>query len=539
MSMPKRPAEHQIEDISVNAFKQSMPNNWVVREKSHDYGIDLEVEIFDDQGRATGAIFFVQLKATSSKEIKAQESVQFPIGHLHYYAALDAPVLLARYSVKRKCFFYKWSHEIAFKHFKPSQKSTKIKFTPTNHWEDYTCEGICSTVFAIRNMRNLTPKSTLRMMIEFDVNDQNANISRVKRMIRTNLPENPIFLIVDDESTDDIYITIKIFDEKIFLSLKGLLPTTIPFDFNDEENIGSSFLYAFCTFLTRAQLNNHASVIASHISEGKLISPDRQLAFRAASALHGDLRKMLDVALQNNLHTVLDEWSISFIMHLVCSGGRSDAKTAAINEFNNAAILAFTEINAPNDVIAPLYYNIGNAHRSAGNHALALAAYNKARKLDNTYMDRTYFILEIGSVMFLSGKYSCAAVAYKELVRLDSCEHNYFLYADALFFSGDLKLALEYFAKIELSAFSPLSVETKLKTDLASAIIDDLKRDTFVRRTSEANALMKDIKDFSSKKTKNVFDEVLKTVDPLHPLAAYNLGVSMMKSIEITCPAPL
>ncbi len=48
MGMPKRTSEHQVEDISITAIKSRLPRQWVYREKGRDYGIDGEIEIFDE-----------------------------------------------------------------------------------------------------------------------------------------------------------------------------------------------------------------------------------------------------------------------------------------------------------------------------------------------------------------------------------------------------------------------------------------------------------------------------------------------------------
>ena len=76
MSMPKRPKQHQVEDLSINALKNVLPRELVYREKDKDYGIDGEIEIFDEKDCVTGIIFLVQLKATDTDDLKKQKRVQ-------------------------------------------------------------------------------------------------------------------------------------------------------------------------------------------------------------------------------------------------------------------------------------------------------------------------------------------------------------------------------------------------------------------------------------------------------------------------------
>ena len=55
--MSQRPRSHQLEDESKNHFRQIIPKAWVYRDVSPDYGIDAEIEIFNEHGESTGLQF--------------------------------------------------------------------------------------------------------------------------------------------------------------------------------------------------------------------------------------------------------------------------------------------------------------------------------------------------------------------------------------------------------------------------------------------------------------------------------------------------
>jgi hypothetical protein len=57
--MPFRVNQHEIEDISRAKFQLTIPREWVLRDKPKDYGIDGEVEIFDDNKESKGIFFGV------------------------------------------------------------------------------------------------------------------------------------------------------------------------------------------------------------------------------------------------------------------------------------------------------------------------------------------------------------------------------------------------------------------------------------------------------------------------------------------------
>ncbi|WP_218822679.1 DUF4365 domain-containing protein [Octadecabacter ascidiaceicola] len=54
-----------------------LPDAWALRRKDKDYGVDLEIEFFDDEGKSTGLMFFVQLKATD--DIAKAQSVPMKV----------------------------------------------------------------------------------------------------------------------------------------------------------------------------------------------------------------------------------------------------------------------------------------------------------------------------------------------------------------------------------------------------------------------------------------------------------------------------
>jgi hypothetical protein len=70
----KRPASHQTEDQAKLIFRSALPREWAIREQHSDYGVDLEVEVFQG-GSSTGTLIKVQVKGTKSLKLNAERSV--------------------------------------------------------------------------------------------------------------------------------------------------------------------------------------------------------------------------------------------------------------------------------------------------------------------------------------------------------------------------------------------------------------------------------------------------------------------------------
>lgn len=98
----KRPKAHVIEDISKNIFKSLLPQEWIIREIPSDYGVDIEVEIVEDES-VTGKRFWVQIKGTESVHIR-DGYVAFVVDTklLDYSLRCDFPLLLGVVDISGK-----------------------------------------------------------------------------------------------------------------------------------------------------------------------------------------------------------------------------------------------------------------------------------------------------------------------------------------------------------------------------------------------------------------------------------------------------
>lgn len=93
----KRTLQHIIDSKAQKQFEQSIPNEWIIRsQKENDYGIDYEIEIFNNS-ISTGIIFKVQLKGTKKLKKLKNENISFSLGieHIEYFIKeLNIPTFL-------------------------------------------------------------------------------------------------------------------------------------------------------------------------------------------------------------------------------------------------------------------------------------------------------------------------------------------------------------------------------------------------------------------------------------------------------------
>ena len=70
----QRPIQHVIDEKACLQFPSSLPDSWLFRRLYLDYGIDGEVEIFEND-QSTGIIFKVQIKGTENPKFISNDSL--------------------------------------------------------------------------------------------------------------------------------------------------------------------------------------------------------------------------------------------------------------------------------------------------------------------------------------------------------------------------------------------------------------------------------------------------------------------------------
>ena len=93
---PQRPDTHQLEELSQRFFVNSLPRNWHSEKPTGDYGVDLKVDIFEDN-RATGLELLVQLKSTHAARQTANESIRMATTTYNYLWDKLQVVMLVKY----------------------------------------------------------------------------------------------------------------------------------------------------------------------------------------------------------------------------------------------------------------------------------------------------------------------------------------------------------------------------------------------------------------------------------------------------------
>lgn len=94
--LPKRGATHRLEERSERHFRERLPDDWICERQLRDYGVDLRVEIFEDDD-ATGLELLVQLKASNEGSAQENEIVRLKTPTYNYLRGKLQVVMLVKF----------------------------------------------------------------------------------------------------------------------------------------------------------------------------------------------------------------------------------------------------------------------------------------------------------------------------------------------------------------------------------------------------------------------------------------------------------
>lgn len=534
--MPKRVNQHEIEDISRAKFQLALPRKWVFRDKTKDYGIDGEVELFDNNKAPQGLVFWVQLKATESKEKSAILNVDFSIETLRYYKTLDIPVLLVRYSDCDNSIYIKWIHNIDLFFAKEGAKTFRIKLTEQDKWVDSSNSQIENYLKKIRHLKSGAfsfPIPLTVLINEIKVNNISKGI--LLTQIKKNLQEYSDF--VSFSNVEDSFIITSLNNDELKINISELSGCSFhSIDLRKEEDfsngITKDILLGIAVGLIQLQQVEYSGkIIFENNLQSRLLEKPELLEFCLVplfnSAYFESTLNLVGQVLDNEDFIGLN--IITQINLLLASNTKNKKVRETIENFLNTRLEKAIR-NSDKQQIGISHYNIGNHLSGRSEFERSIHHYNLARKFAPIYLEQHYYFVEIASMLFRSEKYKMASKLYSKSIELKKDNHTLALYADSLMFEGNYKKAHTYFEEYLNNSESPID-EFVLKNICLESILKEHNIESQVRNRDGANKLA-DV-NLLDKEDNPIFklNEALK-VDMLSGLAWFNLGITYSQNSD-------
>lgn len=523
MKMPKRPKQHQVEDLSIVAFRKVLPRKWVYREKDKDYGIDGEVEIFDENDTATGIIFYVQLKATDSQSRTAQKKITLKNEAINYYKALELPVLIVRYISESEEIYFRWTHTIDRYKQKENNKTYSFVMAEKNLWNEHTAKNIYKFLSKLRVLKSKSNIFPLKLFFNFSFNEScGYKPHSLKSKFRSELSnKTQYFSIVNNLIDCDFQVNVSDSEISIFV-LEGVTGAylhsinKIKYS-NIDELISDIFITIALALLSfNKELNAYETLDIFGQHSQSLKNQFVAIHFIELCFSLGKINKAYE--LWNNLLDNEKDEVLNAKFQMLSLIALKDLNAEDLN-FHEEYLKQQISLNQNHGTT---YYNYANFLHNQRRLHEAFSNYRKAFQFEAKYYNVSHIHQEVAGTLFELKRYKLAAICYKKALKIKNEPKIEVLYADSLMMCGEFALARKIF-KNYFENSKHLSEEWILKDAALEYLISEYgfesqKRQPMLAEQQEVfKKLGKEIVAIEDLK------EVIK-IDALSSLAWFNLG---------------
>lgn len=527
--MTRRVKQHEIEDISRAKFQLALPRNWVYRDKPKDYGVDGEIEIFDEDGKPLGLVFWFQLKATESSRASTILNVSLKIETLKYFKALDVPVLLVRYSGYDDTIYSKWVSNVDLFLAKDTARTFNIKLSEEDKWTETSSQELIDYLSKIRVLKSGSFKFPLPISISINdivIREISKGVLQIQIQKELKRYSDYIQLVPLSENLVDISLTA----DELKISLMELSGSSFHnIALRNKENFVEDLVKDILLGISFSLINlNHteygANIIFENNLESRLLERHDLLEYLIVplfnSSYFEELLKLVERILLENENANL--YIITQLILLYERKTENKKKNLAIERFLKARI-ENAKLKRDNQLIGISYYNTGNYYSRKERFLNAISNYNLARKYAPIYLKQSYFFSEIASILFNSHRYKSASKFYSISLELKDDIQILGCYGDSLMFSGNYEDALTNF-NTYLKNTKVARYEFILKRNCLNYFISKYRIFSQLRDTAKANQYVDSLNPANDSIIEDL-EEAFK-IDLLCGLAWFNLGIT-------------
>lgn len=485
MKLPKRHRNHQLETESVRELQSKLPSTWVYRTPTDDYGIDGEIEIFDDEGIATGKKFLLQLKATDESNVERALKLRLPVEKANYFDSLNLPVLVVRYLAEDKNIYTRWFHSFDPYWESITENSLAFNFSESNIWH----EGRENSLEAeLNEYLNFTGNKypfpiPLPMFFTSDFPMAKEAAKLAAEIITISNRYGDLIDLKFSPFPEDLPPSYVVFDsEKLHIVFANRTGSCLHFkDGLGEklrENISNDIFVAIGLGLFFRGFQVEAGrLLSDHIKTSTLKHDIKAITAVIAGLIQARQHQQA-LELMKDLFSDeggIEAAQIALMSIIRCFGAIKESDKKLLSE-SLSQISSSLQERGINEIAAVIEYNHANFLRSNNDKLKdALRHYNSAAKLFQEYKERSYWLSEVAGCLFLLKRYRYASKYYKSSIDNEFSLHVLGLYADSLMYSRQFKKSLDEFHRyFEEDDTDNFIAEWHLKSTCLHAIVETL-----------------------------------------------------------------
>ncbi|MGG6344428.1 DUF4365 domain-containing protein [Stenotrophomonas indicatrix] len=466
----KRVRNHELEELSLAALRFELPSKWVIHDFRKDYGIDVQLEIFEADGFATGLRCYGQLKATDNAA--DDDVLSLDRDHFEYWGAHTDPVLLLRYYADERRFFWCWLHDVAWS-MKPDAQSLSVtKFLKP--WDKLTSPKAIQ-VFLEKRSRAFTERQSPPFLVA--VRSGYMPVAKLVEVANAlNELENLSAFEFEADSSNSAAFEVSVLPSGIVCSYLGL-PGVVIEEFNEMEPSCIAKAILLLVFLTACRYDR--ILVARPIAKccfGLLLKAAGEKFFLPLidSVIYAiGLKDASDLFHGESVSDMPEMGGALFPVVAYVAAQRYGEIDQWISMHREE--LAASEIDEHRAATA---YSLGNALSNKNQWSEALPMFKLAADAFPDYFNRAYFRHEYGAAFFENGLFAEAAEQYRAALALEPSQRLHYLLGDVLFCAGEFSKAI---VELDVALGTPLdegyAASAHLLRELCREFVEDWRVD--------------------------------------------------------------
>ncbi|WP_031360097.1 DUF4365 domain-containing protein [Caballeronia sordidicola] len=429
----QRVRNHELEDRSLAALRLAVPAKWVVHDFQSDYGIDVQFELFDESGLATGLRCYGQLKATDSAE--EEDTLSLDRDHFEYWSSHMDPVLLFRYYEENQTIHWCWIHEVAWS-LKPHANSLSVvrflrlwnRNTSAKDIHDFLAkrgQALASRLqppFAVAIVSASLPRPELFAFAEALGKAVNRHLFEV---IAGDQPDAAFKVFVENTTIATTH-----------LGLPGLVVSLEDAPHDQHSLVWLLIFLTACRYdrilAARPLAQSHAALLVQEARGPLLAHVVDAMAY--ALGVKEAAAKLEPFKTATSAEAQMDQPLLFCALFTAADRyGQIDEWAEMLKEARESSDDAGQK--------AAISYSLGNTLAAMKRWKEAADAFRAASSYDADYLVRPYFHCDLGASLFESADYTGAVAHYRQALELDDDKETRYFLGDSLFCMGNFAAA--------------------------------------------------------------------------------------------------
>lgn len=515
----RRDRNHVLEDLSVTAVRSALPELWLMHDFRRDYGIDVQIEIFNSDGNTTGLRVYGQLKATDKSE--EEDVLSLDREHFEYWSSHSDPVLLLRYFAQTKTLKWCWVHDLEWR-----MKTAAASVNVAPYLELWQKDEAAKKIEKLVNLRRDVIQHQLSLPTTVAVRDASNGVVgslKLAENLAARLPTGSFKIL--GETASPCHFDVLFEKNKLRLSHVGLpgYVITCEDDFSDTDIIADLAVFLLFHISCRYDRSSVARLIAAQ-SSSSLFSAATSEEFQRP-LIDGLIYALgIDQAIPlilSNLTNIEDP----IVWLNIYAGGLQASKRYGQSDLWQKQLKAWADSPPYPSIAASSAYNAANFLAHTGSWHEALHYYRIAGERDPNYLTRDYYWAELGAAQFETDQFSTAADSYQKAFSINQSPAEQWRLGDALFQCGHYE---EAYVNINSAVASDTSLDSYPR--LVAALCEELMSRWGIREQkveSVSTATQEALMALTAAVSKS--DTILKLqpfleVCAIDPLLSYNAG---------------